>query len=156
LGNWYHLALTYDSVNGLTGYVNGAVDGTHAANGLLATAGLTLRFGGGDAGGNSFSGRIAQVAEWNVVLTPTEIMALSNGTLPSQVRQTALAGYWPLDGIESPEPDFSGNANNGTVTGTGKAAGAPMMMFTPRRPLTVPFDATIILPFANTQQLMFM
>ncbi len=36
-GTWYHLAMTYDSSAGLVGYVNGASDGTGAANGNLST-----------------------------------------------------------------------------------------------------------------------
>jgi hypothetical protein len=36
-GAWYYVTLTYSSSAGLTGYVNGAVDGTAAANGALAT-----------------------------------------------------------------------------------------------------------------------
>lgn len=41
-GIWYHLAITYDSVNGLKGYVNGALDGSVAAAGSLkANVGTT-------------------------------------------------------------------------------------------------------------------
>ena len=32
-GVWYHLVMTYDSTNGLKGYVNGTLDGSAAANG---------------------------------------------------------------------------------------------------------------------------
>jgi hypothetical protein len=32
-GTWYYLSATYDSTNGLVGYVNAASDGTHAAGG---------------------------------------------------------------------------------------------------------------------------
>ncbi len=34
-GTWYHVALVYDSVGGLRGYVNGLVDGSVGANGAL-------------------------------------------------------------------------------------------------------------------------
>ena len=34
-GVWYHLCITYDSVNGLVSYINGAVDGSAAAKGNL-------------------------------------------------------------------------------------------------------------------------
>lgn len=36
-GVWYYFTVTYDSSGGLIGYINGAVEGTHTANGALAT-----------------------------------------------------------------------------------------------------------------------
>lgn len=44
-GVWYHLAMTYDSVNGLKGYVNGSLDGSAAANGAHATTANLLEIG---------------------------------------------------------------------------------------------------------------
>jgi hypothetical protein len=38
-----------------------------------------------------------------------------------------LKGWWPLDGYQSPEPDLSGNGNNGTLTGTAQVLGAPQL-----------------------------
>ena len=40
-GTWYHLALVYDSVQGLVGYVNGQVDKSVAAAGNLLTGALS-------------------------------------------------------------------------------------------------------------------
>ena len=34
---WYYVTLTYDSVNGLNGYVNGVLDGSAPANGPINT-----------------------------------------------------------------------------------------------------------------------
>ena len=36
-GRWYYLTMAYDLVNGLTGYVNGALDGTASAEGPITT-----------------------------------------------------------------------------------------------------------------------
>jgi hypothetical protein len=40
----------------------------------------------------------------------------------------------PLDGIQTTEPDLSGFARNGTLTGTSAVAGPPFTQFTPRWP----------------------
>lgn len=40
-GTWYHVAATYDSTNGLKGYINGVVDGSAAAAGTLSTGSVT-------------------------------------------------------------------------------------------------------------------
>ena len=53
-GTWYYLVMTYNSTNGLIGYVNNSQDGTVAANGTLNTTAATMDLGN-DAG---FSPRI--------------------------------------------------------------------------------------------------
>jgi hypothetical protein len=98
----------------------------------------------GFATGQALQGNMADTALWNVVLSATEIAALAKGIRPPQVRPAALIGYWPLDGLQSPEPDLSGNRNNGTLTGTVNAFGPPIRPITPRMrklqfaPFTVP------------------
>lgn len=80
----------------------------------------------------------AHAAVWNTNLTAGEISALAKGVLPLSIRPLSLRGYWPLDGLQSPEPDFSGNGNNGTLpNGSTPAAGPPVMMFTPRWPRNI-------------------
>lgn len=44
-GTWYHVAATYDSTNGLVGYVNGSSDGTAAANGAIDTTAVSTWLG---------------------------------------------------------------------------------------------------------------
>jgi len=77
-----------------------------------------------------FGGSMAEVGIWNVVLTAGEILALAKGCRTASVRPASLVGYWPIWGLASPEPDMSGNANNGTLTGTAKANGPPIDRFT--------------------------
>ena len=48
-------------------------------------------------------------------------------------------GYWPLDGISSPEPDLSGNWHPGTLTGTTYADDPPFL----RQPSQEWFDRAI-------------
>lgn len=60
-----------------------------------------------------FDGRIADVRVWNAALSLAELQAVMRGAV---VRPDALKGWWPLFGAQSPEPDWSGNNNHGTVT----------------------------------------
>jgi len=56
---------------------------------------------------------------WNVALSAGNITSLVNGVRPPNVNSANLQGWWPLDGfLNTTENDLSGNANNGTITGT--------------------------------------
>jgi hypothetical protein len=85
-----------------------------------------------DPGGNLLlDGFIAEAAIWNASLILPELDALLAGVPPHCVRPQALVGYWPLWGLQSPEPDLSGNANNMTLTGSPPQANhAPVTLFT--------------------------
>jgi hypothetical protein len=84
-------------------------------------------------------GRLADMAIWSTNLTALEQNALSKGARPFTVRPKSLLSYWPLGGLQSPEPDLSGvNKNNGTLTGTNPAFGPPIAQFTPRWPQFFP------------------
>jgi hypothetical protein len=64
-----------------------------------------------------FLGQIAQVMVWiGSNLTDGELQAAAWGG-PFAVGRP-LSGYWPIYGVDSPEPDLSGKGFNGTVTGT--------------------------------------
>lgn len=138
-------AVTYDQVNCIFYYgdASGVQTSTTATNLGLSTNtnGYTI---GASCTNNSdvastqwFSGPLADVAVWNVILTTSEITALCRGARPSRVRPLSLLSWWPLDGLQSPEPDLSGNAHNGTLTGTASALGPPFMPFTPRWPQSI-------------------
>jgi hypothetical protein len=131
---WSTIGVSYGGSGvGLRPYVNGVADTTAAFNGAIGTASGKASIGYDFVTtGRQFNGRIALVAEWNSTLTAGEHLALAEGALPSTIRPKNLTGFWPLDGLQSPEPDFSGNANNGTLTGTALAPGPPVMPFTPR------------------------
>jgi hypothetical protein len=53
------------------------------------------------------------------------VQQLAAGYRPVDVNSANLQGWWPLSGYSSPEPDISGNANNGTLTGTTQAPMPP-------------------------------
>jgi hypothetical protein len=85
--------------------------------------------------GRNFPGSLADGAQWNTNLSAAEITALSKGARPYTIRPANLLGWWPLDGLQSPEEELSGAKNNGTLTGTTAAFGPPYMQFTPRWPM---------------------
>lgn len=122
----YNVGVQTDTANAGAGTFT-AVNSANCASFIGAQ-----KFGG--SFNNPFPGLIADVAFWNVALTAAEFAALGVGARPYTIRPLALVGYWPVTGIQSPEPDFSGLNNNGTVTGTVNASGPPFMFFTPRWP----------------------
>jgi hypothetical protein len=148
---WYHLLLTVSGSQptGIgTAYINGGnSSGPTSANLGSATPCAVATMGNVVATGTSgFPGLIADCAMWNVVLTQSEITALANGARPINIRSASLKGWWPLDGLQSPEPDISSFKNDGTLTGTNPAFGPPYMPFTPR---TSQFLAAVAAPTFN-------
>jgi hypothetical protein len=157
-GTWTHFAGVLVASGSSLVYVNGVQDGSNAIStssitGMNhATIGAVVDASGSPV--NFFSGRIADVAAYNVALTATEIAALAKGARPYQIRPSGLVGYWPLDGLQSPEPDLSGNKNNGALTGTAAAFGPPLAPFTRTRPQFWYPPATISVSYQRTQQIL--
>lgn len=89
------------------------------------------------------AGSMADLAIWGVLLTAGEALALARGIRPGAIRPSSLTVWQPMDGLTSPEPDLSGNAKNGTLTGTAYAPGPPTTLFTPRWPMFTPSVAGI-------------
>jgi hypothetical protein len=133
---WNHAAQVGDG-SASQGYLNGATNGATFGTGTLApltTASITWTTGT-DTANDNLVGSTADIAIWQAALTASEIKALSLGARPNTIRSTALLLWWPLDGLQSPEPDLSGNAHNGTVNGAAAPAfGPPIAPFTPRWP----------------------
>lgn len=148
---WALVAGSYDGTNVNIYWNNTNASGTSAAGLGVAAHGYMI---GACTDINNVAiqfwpGQIADVAFWSAILTAQEISALVAGARPYSVRGKSITAWWPLTGLQSPEPDFSGNKNNGTLTGTTPAFGPPIMQFTPRWPqsLLVSAGPTIILPF---------
>jgi len=67
---------------------------------------------GDDIFSGTFNGNIAEVAIWNTVLTPTQLLALVASTSgASSIQSANLVAYYHLCGTSSPEPDASANHN---------------------------------------------
>jgi len=72
---WYNIVLTYDSVSGLKGYINGVYDGGASANGILGSNNINDFSIGTDlnTAGRYFSGLIHNVKIYDRALKPEEI-----------------------------------------------------------------------------------
>ena len=123
---WRPIAFTCDASHNYVSYANGAVDlsGTYASGGTFNSA-LRTTIGAittSSGTGSFYGGAIAHVATWTRVLSAQEVKSLSNGLLPSHLGPTH---YWPLWGVDSPEPDLVSGGVDGTLTGTTQGAGGP-------------------------------
>jgi hypothetical protein len=98
-------------------------------------------------GAQTFTGRIAEVALWNVAMSDDEVNALTFGAHPLRFRPTNLIFYFPLWGVASPEPNLSGYAYHGTVTGAVLADHAPVSRYAPYRFRV--FPATLNVEYIN-------
>ena len=145
---WSNVVGTIDGSKNQSTYLNGSLLGTvSTSNAPSALAVTNIGAYVSNSGANiinPFDGRIAVVGVWNVALKAAEITSLSNGALPTTIRSASLVAYWPMDGLQSPEPDFAGTRKNMTLSGTpALAAGPPVMLFTPRIPQSL---APVIAP----------
>ncbi len=152
---WNHILVTYDdssSSNVPVAYVDGifqSINVVTAPSGSPAPTSDALTIGNRAAdSGRCWDGYLAEIAFWDgVLLTASEALALFQGANPTQIRRTALSFYEPLYGLGSPEPDLSGGAKNGTVTGTVKRPGPPIAMSTPRWPQDLTPPPPPVLPY---------
>jgi hypothetical protein len=122
-GVWAHVAVVYNGTSA-TQYLNGVAAGgptTIAAGSQTDFRALSDTFNENIQAG----GAAADVAFWNTNLSAGQIAQLAAGYRPVDVNSANLQEWWPLSGYSSPEPDISGNANNGTLTGTTQAPMPP-------------------------------
>jgi len=83
-GTWYHVAMTYDAVNGLKGYFNGNVDGTAGVSGGLNTTVLNTLLGTDiNTAGRYYDGSMDEARIANVALSPSYIFAEYNNQATS-------------------------------------------------------------------------
>ena len=123
-GAWHHLALTLGPSFTYTAYIDGVA---YSVTGSGSPSGTANFYIGEDGGGDFLNGACADVAVWNITLSPTQISSLASGERANTIGANAnLGGYWPILG-QSPEPDKSGNGYNGTLTGTTVVAGPPSL-----------------------------
>ncbi|MBX3294604.1 MAG: hypothetical protein KF762_02635 [Acidobacteria bacterium] len=120
LGQWSHIAFTYDSATGQTRlYVNGnEVAAGTLATGLTTSGNGNLLIGSNPVGTRDFDGLIDELSLYNRVLSQTEIAAIHAAGPAGKCKPSAtvapdgLIGWWAGDGNAN---DTSGNSNNGLV-----------------------------------------
>lgn len=126
LNAWVHLAGTYDGSKtngGFKIYVNAVqVDdtdlgsGSYSGTGMSNTTSVVYLGRRVQAASNLyFQGQEANFRIYNIELTADQVK-MDMFDIP--VRPDKIVTNNPLWGVSSPEPDISGNANHGTLTGT--------------------------------------
>ena len=107
LTTWRHIAVTYDSSNGATVYLDGTELATAALTGNVAVTELILGLG--------FRGKVSGVSFWASGLDASQVASNASG---SSGAGSDLLGNWPLN-------DGSGQTLNNTVSsGTAGTLGA--------------------------------
>ena len=92
---WSHMTTTYDGTT-LRLYVNGALVGTKATSGPIATTNLPLHIGGNAGHGEWFQGRLDDIRIYNRPLTAAEIQTDMNTAVGRRPRPPpAAAGSRP-------------------------------------------------------------
>ena len=101
---WHHLGYTQDASGNWQLYVDGATDISGSFSPTTTSPNLftmgCLRWNGTL---DFFNGSMAHVAKWSRQLSAKEMASLATGMLPSHL---APDHYWPLWGVDSPEPDL--------------------------------------------------
>ena len=118
LNTWTHLAVSYDGAT-LRLYVNGALVGSKAAPGPIATSAGALRIGGNAIWGEFFQGRIDEVRLYDRRLTQAEIQT----DMATPVTGWIVAAYGFDDGTGTKAKDSAGRGLTGTITGAGWTTG---------------------------------
>lgn len=127
-GNWHFIA----GVGSNIGTTNGVVDfvfvdgatttNTHTGGTATGTSTDEIRVGARTDGGGDYAGLTAHAFFFNRKLTINELN--QEMRFPGSVQGNRILCA-PLWGNTDPEPDYSGNGNHGTVTGTIKGITEP-------------------------------
>ena len=132
---WIMVTGVFGASNSRKLYVNGGLVDTDVTN-ITVTPPNRLYVGeNGTVTHVYFTGKIAHAAVWDVALTDNEIQyglynqltaAKRSGGSPLRVRPESLMGYWPIHGMQDPEPNIAGNSiGSFTVNGPPAASGGP-------------------------------
>lgn len=129
-GTWHHTCAVFTSTTSRTIYLDGGNAATDTSNVNADPAGIN-RTGVGALLRLSIAGftngRLAHPGIWNAALNTNEIAALVKGVPPRLIRPASNVNYWPLPGLNSPEPDFGPNRDNLTLSGSpSRANDAPV------------------------------
>lgn len=117
---WHHGAAVFASSSSRSAYLDGGGKATDTASGTPTVDQTSIGVWDRLVPVGYMSGRIAEVAVWNVALSDEEIVSLAKGFSPVLIRPSALVAYWPLFGNDSPELDRWKSRFDMTVTGATK------------------------------------
>lgn len=124
-GVWHHLVITYDASSTSNAPIF-YVDGIVAASSQVAAPVGTVNTNtdpyviGNRTNDNArnWDGLLSGFTIWdNILLSPSEVMAIYNGASPMQIQPSNLILYVPMDGVSNPEQDLI-NGNCSVITGT--------------------------------------
>lgn len=126
---WIHVIMVFDGTqstvtNRLEMYVNGAPQAFSNENNThpTTTASISNPYRLGELEAVVFGGgSLAEQKVWTTALTVNEVYMAYQGQTP---QESSLVEYQPL-GYGSPEPDYSGNLNNGTLVNAPAIADHP-------------------------------
>lgn len=117
---WHHLLGVEAASNDRRVYLDGGGKGTNT--GTVTPEPTSTHAFLSEYASNGFqfpmAGRVCEIAVWNVSLNDAEAAALAAGVSPRRIRPESLQLYLPVLGLDSPEPDYSGNNRNFSLTGT--------------------------------------
>ncbi len=106
---WHHVCITQPSGSNVVSiYINGVLDHTFTRTSLSNGASQvfnTLSFGylHRNTSSNFYAGNLADVAHWTRTLSAAEVALLGGGHPAAELGPDH---YWPLWGVDSPEPDI--------------------------------------------------
>jgi hypothetical protein len=133
LDEWVHLAVTVDTNQQISYFINGIFDSTWGGSGLNLTLGPNITLA--DNNIRSFNGTLEEVQIWSRVLSQSEIQWGMYRT--PDVADTNLVAYWPMN-------DDSGATATNAAIATGSACDGTLVNSPAWVLSTVPFvpDAT--------------
>lgn len=103
-GTWHHVLITLNSSRALARYIDGVADTSSSyTTGTFSLPRAAIGCLRRNTNGFFFPGTIGAVAGWRRTLAAKEAVALASGLPASRL---VPAHYWPLWGVDSPEPDI--------------------------------------------------
>lgn len=147
INTWCHACARFTSATSRDAYLNGAGKGSNTTSntpGTVATTTIGLAHIQTSYAG-AFNGRVAEVTVWNVSLSDAEIAALASGINSRCIQPSAISGYWPVFGLNDPEPDMTVWDQQMSMTGTAAyATHAPIRPFTLYKPVAPVIGTTTV------------
>lgn len=116
-GTWNHVAVTWTSGTGAVAfYLNGAADGTGTGKTSMTSNTGALEIGHNPNFSNWYTGLMDEVAVFNSALSSSNISAIYNSGVPTDLSSYSPVGWWRFE--EGSGSSVVNTANPGTADGT--------------------------------------